>query len=56
MGLQTLTEFLIFRDGDPYKVKALDPGVAPGFLNVLERRYPDHDWAIAYRFQPEGTD
>lgn len=56
MGIQSLIEYLIFRDGAPYKVKALNPTVAPGFLHVLERKYPDHDWEIAYRFGPEGTD
>jgi hypothetical protein len=49
-------DFLIFRDGDPFRIMPLAPHSARGFCASLRRRFPDHDWAIASRFDPARTD
>ncbi len=56
MPRRNTRDFLIFHDGDPIRIMALAPTLARGFCASLRRRFPSHDWTIALRFEPAGTD
>ncbi len=49
-------EFVIRCDGEPSKLIMLPPSALAKFTKRLRQRYPDHDWAVADRFQPQGAD
>lgn len=56
MDAEKTHEFLIRCDGEPSKLIMLPPSVLAKFARRLRQRYPDHDWAVADRFQPQGAD
>lgn len=49
-------EFVIRCDGEPSKLMVLPPEILTKFTQRLRQRYPDHEWAIADRFLPQGAD
>ncbi len=56
MAAEKTHEFVIRCDGEPSKLIMLPPSVLAKFTQRLRQRYPDHDWAVADRFQPQGAD
>jgi len=49
-------EYVIRCDGVPRWLVVLKPSHVGGFCRTLTRLFPQHEWAVADRFQPQGAD
>jgi hypothetical protein len=49
-------EYLILRDGHPYKLMRFDVARAARFCRRLSGLFPGHDWKMVDRFLPQGAD
>lgn len=50
------TEYLVLRDGSPYKLMRFDGQRVSRFCRRLADRFPSHDWSVVDRFLPQGAD
>jgi len=56
MAAEKNHEFVIRCDGKPSKLIMLRPSVLMRFIQKLRQRFPEHEWAVSDRFQPQGSD
>lgn len=49
-------DYLILRDGSPYKLMCLDGERAVKFCRRLSALFPAHHWSVVDRFLPQGAD
>ena len=49
-------DYLILRDGSPYKLVHFNTDRAIKFCRRISARFPTHDWSLVDRFQPQGAD
>ena len=49
-------DYLILRDGSPYKLMHFDTAHVIEFCRRLSARFPSHDWSVVDRFMPQGAD
>ena len=54
--LKEQKEYLIKRNGVPFKCMNLNDNLIARFMEKLSRRFPDSNWSVSARFPIYGSD